>query len=690
MNPAPSGGQASPGPLPDPVRNAIQRQDKVLSDHARLLQEASAMMQSISGEQQTQSQQLHQVAKEQQALLKHMQDLSSQLAALVTTAQPVQVTSASVSPATPGPVAQPVREPKLTSPKPYDGAFSDFRGFMLQCNFVFDLQPSMFSTDAARVAYIATHTSGDALRWVQSFLCSNPGSRNNFATFEEEFRRVFDHPFAGQDAGSRLLHIKQGSRSVAAYAIEFRTLAASTGWADSTLRCIFQDGLTEALRDELVRDKPTDLNMLVSLAIDVDERLRERKKSRAQSLQHSSRLTPILSSSPPRSSETLAPDSVADVEPMEVGRLRLSAAEREHRRSRGLCMYCGQAGHQREDCPKLPCAPSRPTEEDSIRLGRIRVTPRGRLSQAERERRRLHGLCRYCASSTHTVRSCPILCPKMSSSRAPGGEVSPARSFRVRSLITSQPRASVARFPVTLSWEGQSHEILALIDSGADESFVDLQYAQRVGLPVSALQRPLSAFALNGHNLGPISHRTQPLTVSGDHVESIRPYIIHSPDAPFILGRPWLELHTPHVCWSSGRILSWSAACQVCCLQPAPTSAQAEHSPVRVPPRPKGRRRRRALPDVPRKSPGDDPWEGGPVTVEPPHPTGVCPPSSGPREGATSPLRGATAHTRPLKMGVSLHTCSQSPVITRGPEATRVWPAHSSAPDLPIEIPGKY
>ena len=58
MNLAPSGGQASPGPLPDPVHTAIQHQDRVLSDHAHLLQEASTMMQSISREQQTQYQQL--------------------------------------------------------------------------------------------------------------------------------------------------------------------------------------------------------------------------------------------------------------------------------------------------------------------------------------------------------------------------------------------------------------------------------------------------------------------------------------------------------------------------------------------------------------------------------------------------------------------------------------------------------
>lgn len=359
-NPAPSGGQpplqpSPPGLLTDPAR-AIRRQEKVLADHARLLQEASVMVHDISTEQQTQSQQLQQVFNEQQALLKQMQTMTAQLAALSTAAPPasqIQGGAASAPSHTPGPVVQPSREPNLASPKPYDGAFSAYRGFMLQCNFVFDLQPSMFSADAAKVAYIATHTTGEALCWVQSFLSSNPGARLNYPDFEEEFKRVFDHPIAGQDAGSQLLHIKQGSRTVAAYAIEFRTLAASTGWEDSTLRCIFRDGLTETLKDELVRDRPTDLNKLISLAIDIDERLRERKKTRAHSHQGSSRLTPILRTSP-SSSETFVSDSVAGAEPMEVGRMRLSAAEKEHRRTRGLCMYCGLKGHLREDCPRLP------------------------------------------------------------------------------------------------------------------------------------------------------------------------------------------------------------------------------------------------------------------------------------------------------------------------------------------------
>lgn len=63
-------------------------------------------------------------------------------------------------------------------------------------------------------------------------------------------------PVAGQEAGSRLLHIQQGPRTISAYVVEFRTLAATTRWEDSALRCVFR----RVTEDELVREKPTNLN----------------------------------------------------------------------------------------------------------------------------------------------------------------------------------------------------------------------------------------------------------------------------------------------------------------------------------------------------------------------------------------------------------------------------------------------
>ena len=145
-------------------------------------------------------------------------------------------------------------------------------------------------------------------------------------------------------------------------------------------------------------------------------------------------------------------------------------------------------------------------------------------------------------------------------------------------LSNPQSTSSKARFVVTLAWSGHKLTVPAIIDSGADESFIDQHYAQEKGVPITPLERTLSAFALDGHPMGPITHRCEALTltVSGNHVENIRPYVTASPDTPFILGRPWLELHTPHVCWRTGRILSWSIPCHARCLRSALTPTQVE------------------------------------------------------------------------------------------------------------------
>ena len=105
-------------------------------------------------------------------------------------------------------------------------------------------------------------------------------------TFLTEFKKVFDHPTAGQDVGARLTSLHQGNRTVAAYSTEFRTLAAGSGWNDTALRSTFRQGLSEGIKDELVRDKPSTLDDLVSLAIEVDERIQERRRERGASPTH--------------------------------------------------------------------------------------------------------------------------------------------------------------------------------------------------------------------------------------------------------------------------------------------------------------------------------------------------------------------------------------------------------------------
>lgn len=358
MDPGSAGrGDQTQAPPPDVSLAAFQAQGRVLSEHGRLLREASTAVQSLNDRLQAQETRQQGRSSQLQDLAAMIQALSAQVATLMT--PPAPPAPAAAPPPPPAlPAGQP-REPSLASPRPFDGTFALFRGFVMQCELIFSHQPSQYFSPAARVAFIANLTTGDALNWAQAILSARPDLFNDYAAFLSEFRRVFDHPTAGQDVGARLMTLHQGNRTVAAYSTEFRTLAAGCGWNDMGLRSAFRQGLSEAIKDELIRERSATLDELVALAIDVDERIRERRRERARHQLGSPRLldtTPGTSASRANTSSAREPAvaTTSGEEPMQLGRTRLTAAERERRRSQGLCLYCGERGHLRDACPSLP------------------------------------------------------------------------------------------------------------------------------------------------------------------------------------------------------------------------------------------------------------------------------------------------------------------------------------------------
>ena len=219
----------------------------------------------------------------------------------------------------------------------------------MQVSLVFELQPSTYNTDRSRIAYILSLLTGPARDWgsavweAQSPLCHSAGA------FVQEMKKVFDHPIRGHEAGRHLFTLRQGSRSTAEYAVEFRTLAAESGWNDVALQGAFLRGLCEGVKDELAtRDESPSLEVLISLAIRVDNRHRERG-ARIPQASPAHTCHPGPRPSPPPG----APAAVAlpGAEPMQLGRARLTEEERLRRRRNNSCLYCGEAGHYAAACP---------------------------------------------------------------------------------------------------------------------------------------------------------------------------------------------------------------------------------------------------------------------------------------------------------------------------------------------------
>jgi hypothetical protein len=89
-------------------------------------------------------------------------------------------------------------------------------------------------------------------------------------------------------------------------------------------------------------------------------------------------------------------------------------------------------------------------------------------------------------------------------------------------------------------WGDQSKSLQVLIDSGADESFMDATLVSELSIPTQLLSVPMDARALDGRSIGRVTYNTVPsnMRVSGNHSESIQLLLIELPHIFIVLGFP--------------------------------------------------------------------------------------------------------------------------------------------------------
>uniref|UniRef100_A0A8C5N325 CCHC-type domain-containing protein n=1 Tax=Leptobrachium leishanense TaxID=445787 RepID=A0A8C5N325_9ANUR len=342
-------------------------------------------------------------------------------------------------------------EPYVSPPEKFDGDRKQFRCFITSCQIMFSLQRRTYNTDFARVRSVISLLIGRPQRWAHHLLRTHNPVLNSWSTFYEAMEEMYDDPHRTTNAAQALDNLKQGRNDVEEYITDFKHLALESEWNEPALIAQFRKGLSEALKDELARTGlPSSLDKTMSLCIDIDRRIRERRAERASTHPATPTRKPTI---PPPYMPSQPTDS--GDEPMQVGAARgpLTEAERSRRRSLGLCMYCGRAGHQVRECREKP----------NTRIGK------------------------------------PLALPAFAS---------------IKGICT--PMSTHLIVPLSLQWDDHTTTINAMIDSGASSCFLDTEVIQTLGIPTSPKKQPYPIQLLDGSTpqSGPVTKETIPLLVT--------------------------------------------------------------------------------------------------------------------------------------------------------------------------------
>ncbi|KAK3526680.1 hypothetical protein QTP70_031470, partial [Hemibagrus guttatus] len=174
----------------------------------------------------------------------------------------------------------------------------------------------------------------------------------SYAGFVEHFKEVFGKPSWDSSVGEELCKLRQGKLMVTEYAIQFRTLAAKSGWNEQALLAAYRQGLSPQVRLHLAaHEDAIGLERLIQLSIRVATRLQScvhRSQDQSRPYNRRDRPEPV---SPPEPAPEPAP------EPLQLGTTHLNPTERQRRLTQSLCLYCGDPGHALPVCPIHPPRP---------------------------------------------------------------------------------------------------------------------------------------------------------------------------------------------------------------------------------------------------------------------------------------------------------------------------------------------
>jgi hypothetical protein len=264
--------------------------------------------------------------------------------------------------------------------------------FISQCVQHFLAKPNRYQTDRSRVLFAASFLRDTASSWWMPKLIQASPLIDNWQNFVNELYTMFGNKHLQSTSQNILLNLKMKENATAAdYLVDFNSHAPYTGWNDTALAGAFYRGLPDRIKNGFQYIKrPQEFEALKDLALDFDQRHWEREeelgrkpvkasdKSKSKTEDAKTETKEAETSSSARNGKkkkksgnaaTNAPASTSTSNPKPATTSKtsdskteprgpLTQAEKDRRRAEGLCMYCGEKGHQYTKCQKLANRPA--------------------------------------------------------------------------------------------------------------------------------------------------------------------------------------------------------------------------------------------------------------------------------------------------------------------------------------------
>jgi hypothetical protein len=232
-----------------------------------------------------------------------------------------------------------------------------FVEFLSQLKNAFNRYPEALRTDQAKISYAFASMEGPPAQYFAPMISGQAPDTEGYLLSYAAFVKALDNTFGNQlqvdEANYQLQRLRQHGLTMNEYTTKFKTLVAHAGWEPNAALGRYKDGLSREVKD-LLLNQWSSLKSLEETTVAANTAYRNMLTHNKFNKKDHRPLpkTFVPRRLPGQFGHNAA--AAAGPSPMEIDAMRvkhITSEEKQRRREKNLCLYCGGSGHYATKCP---------------------------------------------------------------------------------------------------------------------------------------------------------------------------------------------------------------------------------------------------------------------------------------------------------------------------------------------------